>query len=173
MAEVISGSGKDETTFWQASEKNYALENEMLYSLMIYLGGDAAAARTKIINAKDDKKFLVEVQDGLNGFAKLVFQLNVIDTWDNIAWALSESNTELEDKDLKEKTFYIRVARTSDKGLMSKLFGEDAIYKTYQLQLKPINNNTTEVYFYDVAELNEKETKDFSYEFLGKIQKLF
>lgn len=173
MAEVISGSGRDETTFWQASEKNYALENEMLYSLMIYLGGDAAAARAKIINAKDDKKLLVEVQDGLNGFAKLVFQLNVIDTWDNIAWALSESNTELEDKDLKEKAFYIRVARTSDKGIMSKLFGEDAIYKTYQLQLKPINNNTTEVYFYDVAELNEIETKRFSYDFLEKIQKLF
>jgi len=173
MAEVISGSGKNETTFWQASEKNFALETEMLYSLMVYLGSESASARKKILDAREEGKVSVELKDGFNGYAKLVFKLNLLDTWDNMSWAITESNLELEDKDLKERAFYIKTARTDDKGIMSKLFGEDAIFKTYQIQLKSINDSITEVYFNDVAELNEKETKDFSYEFLGKIQKLF
>jgi len=173
MAEVISGSGKNETTFWQASEKNFALETEMLYSLMVYLGGESASARKKLLEAREEGKVSVELKDGFNGYAKLVFKLNLLDTWDNMSWAITESNLELEDKDLKERAFYIKTARTDDKGIMSKLFGEDAIFKTYQIQLKSINESITEVYFNDVAELNEKETKDFSYEFLGKIQKLF
>jgi len=173
MAEVISGSGNNETTFWQASEKNTALETEMLYSLMLYLGGESASAREKLLDAKEEGKISVQVQDGLNGYAKLVFKLNLVDTWDNMAWAISESNIELEDKDVKERAFYIRTARTIDKGIMSKLFGEDAIFKTYQVQLKAIDDTTTEVYFNDITELNEKGTKDYSYQLLGKIQKLF
>jgi len=173
MAEVISGSGKDETTFWQASEKNYALEAEMLYSLMVYLGGDTANAREKIINARDDGKVSVTIKDGINGYAKLVFNLNLAETWDNMSWALTETNTQLEDRDLKGKSFYIQLARTSDKGLFSSLFGEDAIFKTYQLQLKSINETTTEVYFNDISEANESETKEFSYDFFRKVQKLF
>jgi len=173
MAEVISGSGDNETTYWQASEKNAALETEMLYSLMLYLGGESANAREKLLNAQEEDKISVQVQDALNGYAKLVFKLNLIDTWDNMAWAITESNLELEDKDLKERTFYIKTARTTDKGIMSKIFGDDAIFNTYQISLKAINDTTTEVYFNDVAELNEKETKDFSYEFLGKIKQLF
>jgi len=173
MAEVISGSGNNETTYWQASEKNTALETEMLYSLMLYLGGESASAREKLLDAKEEGKISVQVQDGLNGYAKLVFKLNLVDTWDNMAWAISESNIELEDKDVKERAFYIRTARTIDKGIMSKLFGEDAIFNTYQVQLKAIDDTTTEVYFNDITELNEKGTKDYSYELLGKIQKLF
>jgi len=173
MAEVISGSGKDETTYWQASEKNIALENEMLYSLMLYLGGDTASAREKIVNAKDEGKISVVLLDGLNKYAKLQFKLNLIDTWDNISWALSELNIVVEDKDLKEKTFYIQAARTADKGVFSKLFGEDAIFQSYQIQLKEVGLNKTEVIFNDISEKNESDTKDFSYDFFGQIQKLF
>jgi outer membrane protein assembly factor BamC len=173
MAEVITGTGNDETTLWQSKERNIALENEMLYELMLYLGGDSATARERIINAKEDDKISVNLTDGINGFAKLQFELNLIDTWDNMSWALSDLNVNLEDKDLKEKTFYIQVARTSDKGIMSKIFGEDAIFSPYQLQLKELSSNLTEVYFNDISEVNEMETKQFSYEFLGKIEKLF
>jgi len=173
MAEVITGSGKDETTLWQSQERNVPLENEMLYQLMIYLGGNSADAREKIVNAKEEGKIAVSLADGLNGFAKLQFSLNLIDSWDNMAWALSDLNVNLEDKDIKEKTFYIQVARTADKGIFSRMFGEDAIFKSYQLQLKEISQNLTEVYFNDVSEAYEKETKEFSYDFLGKIQKLF
>ena len=173
MAEVITGAGKDETTLWQSKERDIALENEMLYQLMIYLGGDSADARERIINAQEKGKIIVSLADGINEYAKLQFKLNLIDTWDNMSWALSDLNITIEDKDIKEKTFYIQVARSSDKGIMSKIFGEDAIFSSYQLQLKELSPNLTEVYFNDITEVNETETKEFSYEFLGKVQKLF
>jgi len=173
MAEVITGTGKDETTLWQSKERDITLENQMLYQLMLYLGGDSANAREKIINAQEEGKITVSLADGINGYAKLQFKLNLIDTWDNMSWALSNLNVNLEDKDLKEKTFYIQVARTADKGIMSKIFGEDAIYSPYQLQLKELSPSLTEVYFNDISEINETETKQFSHEFLGKVQKLF
>ena len=173
MAEVISGSGNNETTLWQNSEKDYALEAEMLYRLMVYLGGDSAKAREKIISAKDNNKVVVNVKDGLNGYAKLVFNLNLIDTWDNISWAISETNVQVEDRDIKERAFYINLARTADKGIMSKIFGEDAILNTYQIQLKSIGSSLTEVYFQDISEANEQETKEYSYDFFNQLQKLF
>ena len=173
MAEVISGSGNNETTLWQNSEKDYALEAEMLYKLMVYLGGDSAKAREKIISAKDNNKVVVNVKDGLNGYAKLVFNLNLIDTWDNISWAISETNVQVEDRDIKERAFYINLARTADKGIMSKIFGEDAILNTYQIQLKSIDSSLTEVYFQDISEANEQETKEYSYDFFNQLQKLF
>jgi len=173
MAEVISGSGNNETTLWQNSEKDYALEAEMLYRLMVYLGGDSAKAREKIISAKENNKVVVNVKDGLNGYAKLVFNLNLIDTWDNISWAISETNVQIEDRDIKERAFYINLARTADKGIMSKIFGEDAILNTYQIQLKSIGSSLTEVYFQDISEANEQETKEYSYDFFNQLQKLF
>jgi len=173
MAEVITGSGKNETTLWQKQERNIPLENEMLYTLMTYLGSDSANAREKIINAKDEGSVTVSLKDGLNGYAKLQFNLSLIDTWDNLAWALSNLEVNIEDKDIKERAFYVQSARTADVGIMSKIFGEDAIYKAYQIQLKEIKKDLTEVYFNDISELNEQETKDFSYDFLGRIQKLF
>ena len=173
MAEVITGSGSNESTLWQSKEKDYSLEAEMLYSLMIYLGSDSAEAREKIMNAKDDNNISVKVADSINGYAKLVFDLNIADTWDNLAWAISESNIELEDKDIKEKTFYINIARSIDKGVMSYIFGDDASRKPYQIQLKSIKPNQTEVYFNDISEENELATKEFSYELFTSLQKLF
>jgi len=174
MAEVISNSGTSaESTLWQKQERNIPLENEMLYTLMTYLGSDSANAREKIINAKDEGSIKVTLTDGMNGYAKLQFNLSLIDTWDNLAWALSNLEINIEDKDIKERAFYIQAARTSDVGIMSKIFGEDALYKAYQIQLKEIKKDHTEVYFNDISELNEQETKDFSYDFFERIKKLF
>jgi len=173
MAEVITNRGSSETTLWQKQERNISLENEMLYTLMTYLGSDSANARQKIINAKEDGSLSVKLTDGLNGYAKLQFNIGLIDTWDNISWALANLEVSIEDKDIKERTFYIQSARTADAGIMSKIFGDDAVKKPYQIQLKEIKNNLTEVYFNDISELNEQETKEYSYDFLGKIQKLF
>jgi len=170
MAEVISGTGDNQTTYWQKQERNIPLENEMLLSLMSYLGGDSAEARAKIISSKDENKLLVDVSDGLNGYAKLVFNVSFIDAWDNLAWAILESDIEIEDKDLKEKTFYL--ALTPDQGFMSKLLGDRAARKTYQIQLKEISDSRTEVFFNDVSEENEVETKKYSYEFFNQIKKL-
>jgi len=173
MAEVSAKLAGEKSTLWQSKERDSALENEMLYMLMVFLGGDAAKAREKIINAKEDGKVFVELQDGLNGFAKLVFKLNFIDTWDNISWAITNLDVVLEDKDLKEKTFYIYTANELERGFMSKILGDDAIKKTYQIQLKSIEDKLTEVYFTDISEVNDQNTKEFSYILLRNIQKQF
>jgi len=173
MKEVATLVAGDESTLWQSKERDVALENEMLYELMLYLGGDASKAREKIVNAKEEGKVFVELLDGVNGYAKLSFRLNLVDTWDNVSWAISNLNIELEDKDLKEKTFYLNVANDEEKGIFTKIFGDVAIRKQYQLQLKSIGNNLTEVYFNDISEVNDKSTKKFSYQLLGKIHKQF
>jgi len=175
MSEAVSESNaKFETTYWQYKDRDIALENEMLYELMIFLGGDTAKAREQIINAKEEGRISVSVEDSINGYAKLVFKMSLIDTWDNISWALSVSdNIEIEDKDIKEKAIYIKTARTADKGIFSKIFGEDAIYSSYQILLKAINGSVTEVYFNDLSELNEIETKEFSYDFFKTIKAMF
>jgi len=173
MAEVITGSGSNESTLWQNKEKDITLETEMLYSLMVYLGSESASAREKILNAKEEGKISVKIQDSIGGYAKLVFDLNLADTWDNMAWAITESNIELEDKDIKEKAFYVQTARTADVGIFSRLFGDNAVQKPFQILLKSISKNKTEVYFNDISELNEKETKEFSYVFFEKILKVF
>jgi len=173
MAEVITGSGSNESTLWQKSPKDFQLENEMLYRLMIYLGGEAANARERILSAKEEGKISVDLVDGINGYAKLVFKLDLIDTWDNVSWAINESNIQLEDKDIKEKAFYVNVARSSDRGFMSRIFGDDAILKPFQILLRDVDGTTTEVLFNDISELNEQETKEFSYELFREIKKLF
>lgn len=173
MAEVAAKLAGEKSTLWQSKERDSALENEMLYMLMVFLGGDAAKAREKVINAKEDGKVYVELQDGLNGFAKLVFKLNFIDTWDNMSWAITNLNVDLEDKDLKEKTFYINTANELEKGFISSILGDDAIRKSYQIQLKSTGDKLTEVYFNDISELNDQNTKEFSYILLRNIQKQF
>jgi len=173
MKEVATKVAGDASTLWQSKERDIALENEMLYMLMVFLGGDAAKAREKIVDAQEEGKVFVELADGINGYGKLVFKLNFIDTWDNMSWAISNLNIELDDKDLKEKTFYINIANEDEKGVFSMLFGDDAIRKPYQLQIKSIDDNLTEVYFNDISEINDESTKKFSYQFLGSIQKQF
>jgi len=173
MAEVVDNNGNQESTIWQFKEKDYLLENQMLLSLMQYLGGESAKSREKILNAKENGKIFANVENGINGYAKLVFGLNLNDAWDNMSWALSEANISLEDKDIKERSFYILAARESDIGIFSNLFGDEPIRKSYQIRLKQIQNEITEAYFYDISELNEKETKEFSFKFFEKIAKLF
>ena len=173
MAEVATKVAGDDNTLWQSKERDVALENEMLYMLMVFLGGDSAKAREKIVNAQEEGKVFVELADGINGYGKLVFKLNFIDTWDNVSWAISNMNIELDDKDLKEKTLYINVANEDEKGVFSTLFGDDAIRKVYQLQLRNIDDKSTEVYFNDISEINDESTKKFSDQFLGNIQKQF
>jgi len=129
----------------------------------------------KIIASHESKsnKPSIEINDSINGYAKLTFNLNLNETWDNLSWAFDQLRIDVEDKDILEKTFYITEARTADKGIMSSIFGDDAIKKNYQIALKEIPNSKTEVYFNDISELNEKETKQFSYDFFNKVLEQF
>jgi len=174
MEEVLTNKGKDEeNTIWQSRPKDQALETEMLYRLMTFLGSDHAVAREKIIQAQEDKALTVEVVKGIGGYAKLTFSLGQYDTWDNMGWALDQLNTDVEDKDVKEGSFYISIARTEDQGIWSRMFGDDAIKKSFQIIVKQIDTGKTEVYFNDLSEENEQATIDFSYEFLGSVAKQF
>jgi len=174
MVEVITGEGGEaENTIWQSQEKDQALETEMLYRLMTFLGSDHAIAREKIIAAKEEKNLAVSIADGVGGYAKLVFSLNQYDTWDNVGWALDQLEVDVEDKDVKEGSFYINVARTEDLGIFSRMFGDDAVKKSFQIIVKQTGTDKTEVYFNDLSEENEQATIDFSHEFLGNIAKQF
>lgn len=174
MEEVLTKAGSDdENTIWQSRPKDQALETEMLYLLMTFLGSDHAVAREKIIKAKEEQVLSVAVDKGIGGYAKLTFSLGQYDTWDNMGWALDQLNIDIEDKDVKEGSFYINVARTEDQGIFSRMFGDDAIKKSFQIIVKQIDTGKTEVYFNDLSEENEQATIDFSYEFLGNIAKQF
>jgi len=173
MAEVISGTGRNETTYWQYKERDITLETEMLYRLMLYLGSSSAEAREKIIEAQKKSQILISQELDFNNYSKLVFNFGIEETWDSINWALSSLNIELEDKDVREKAFYINTARTSDKGIFSKMFGDDAIRKIYRISLRSINDAKTEVLFFDVSEKNENETKEFSFDLMKQIKDKF
>jgi len=173
MKEKLAKSGNVDSTIWEAYEKDYALETEMLYRLMVFISGDNADAKEKIINAKENKVTKVSLKDNFNGYARLTFELGLLDTWDNVNWALDQLNIDIEDKDVKEKSFYVKTVRTSDLGILSTLLGTDALVRTFQIILKSESENKTDVFFNDISGENEQETKDFSYEFFRKIQNLY
>jgi len=174
MEEVVTNSGsKDENTIWQARPKDQSLETTMLYEFMVFLGGDEAKARDQIVKAKEQEKIAVSLAQGVGGYAKLVFKMNRYDTWSNMGWALDQLDIDIEDTDIKEGSFYIKVVRTQDRGILSRIFGDSAIKQSIQILVRELDSNTTEVYFNDISEENEKKTADFSHEFLGNIAKQF
>jgi outer membrane protein assembly factor BamC len=145
----------------------------MLYRLMTFLGSDEAKAKDKFLAAKEQQTIKVDLVEGTGGYAKLVFLIDEKETWNSVGWALDELNVDIDDKDVKERSFYIDVARTEDKGFFSNIFGDEAIKKTFQILVRRKDNNVTEVYFNDLTEENEQETIDFSHDFLGSIANLF
>ena len=173
MKEKLAKSGNVESTIWEAYEKDLALETEMLYRLMVYMTGDEVNSRQKILQASEQKNIETKVLDNFNGYAKLQFNSNLYETWDSINWALDQLNIEIEDKDIKERSFYIKSVGTSNIGIISSILGADALVKTYQIILKSLDENTTEVFFNDISGENEQETKDYSYDFFRNLQKVF
>jgi len=169
MAEVITNSGGQESTLWQFKERNISLETEMLYKLMIYLGSDSAEAREKILAAQKNSKISINQTIDINGFSKLLINFGIEEAWDNVSWAINNINLEVESKDVKEKSFYINAARSSDKGFFTKVFGDDAVRKIFRIYLRPKSKSETEVLFLDVSEENETETKQFSSEIMRLI----
>ncbi|MBE8189803.1 MAG: outer membrane protein assembly factor BamC [Candidatus Thioglobus sp.] len=166
-------STQSENTTWQARSKDEALETEMLYRLMVFLGSDQLAAKEKITNARQAKRIKVKLSTDINGYGKLIIPLNQYEAWRNVGWAFDQLEIDIEDKDVKEGSFYINIARAKDRGILSRLFGESAIRKSFQILVKQISEGVTEVYFNDLSEKNEQATIDFSHQFLGKLVKQF
>jgi outer membrane protein assembly factor BamC len=174
MQEVLTNKGSDdENTIWQSQAKDHMLETEMLYRLMTFLGSDHALAREKIMAAREQQKLTIKIAKSMGGYAKLVFSLTQHETWNNIGWALDQLGIDVEDKDVKEGSFYINIAKEEDKGIFSRLFGDDSIKKSFQIVVRQVDSNITEVYFNDLSEENKQATIDFSYQFLGNIARQF
>jgi len=175
--EIVINQGKGveegENTIWQPKEKDLTVETEMLYRLMVFLGGDTAESIEKIKLAAEENQISIKVDDGFNGYAKLVIKANLADSWDSIAWALDQKNILIEDKDVGAKAFYIFSTRTSEPGFFDKLFDEITIQKKYQLQLKSLDTKLTEVYFSDVSEENLEETRAYIYELFKALASVF
>lgn len=174
MQEVLTNKGSDdENTIWQSQAKDHMLETEMLYRLMTFLGSDHALAKEKIMAAREQQKLTIKIAKSVGGYAKLVFPLTQYETWNNIGWALDQLGIDVEDKDVKEGSFYINITKEEDKGIFSRLFGDDSIKKSFQIVVRQVDSNITEVYFNDLSEENKQATIDFSYQFLGDIAKQF
>ena len=169
--EVVKATDlKESDKVWITKPKDYELETEMLLMLMSYLGNDVNKSRELIEKAVEERKIDVIVANSINGYAKLVFNEEFLTTWDSLSWALDIEGIDISDKDIKDKAIYISTARTSDKGVLTKIFGDDAVRKNYQLLLKQNSNKKTEVFFNDISEENEKETKNFSFDLFNKIK---
>jgi len=169
--EVVKATDlKESDKVWITKPKDYELETEMLLMLMSYLGNDVNKSRELIEKAVEERKIDVIVANSINGYAKLVFNEEFLTTWDSLSWALDIEGIDISDKDIKDKAIYISTARTSDKGVLTKIFGDDAVRKNYQLLLKQNSNKKTEVFFNDISEENEEETKNFSFDLFNKIK---
>ncbi|BAF61394.1 outer membrane protein assembly factor BamC [Candidatus Vesicomyidisocius calyptogenae] len=174
MQEVLTNKGgDDENTIWQAQSKDPILETEMLYRLMIFLGSDHVLAKEKILAAREQQILTVVVAKGVGGYAKLVFPLTQYETWSNISWALDQIGADIEDKDIREGSFYINFAKEEDESIFSRLFSNSVIKESFQIVVRQVDSNITEVYFNDLSEENKQTTIDFSYQFLGDIAKQF
>ena len=174
MEEVVTDAdSEDENTIWQVRAKDNALETEMLYRFMLYLGSDQIKAKEKIIATQEKKKFNVKLLDGVGGYSKLTFSLNKYDTWKSIGWALDQLDIDVEDKDIEEGNFYINITKEKDEDFLSNALSDDTIKESYQITVKQISNNATEVYFNNLSEQNKKEMIDFSHELLSNIVKQF
>jgi len=172
MEEVVNGLKGE--TIWQNKVKDINLENEMLLRIMMFIGDEKATAIEKILNAKDEDSknaITVNLLEGINGYSKLVFNSDFLTTWDALNWSLDQINANVVDKDLQEKAIYIKEIRTSDQGVFTKLFGGEAVSMNFQLSVKPISNKSTEVYFNDISEENETETKQYSFDLFKEISK--
>jgi len=172
MEEVLTNQGtEEENTIWQTKSKDLSVETEMLYRLMLYLGGEASESKEKILLAKEEKKFNPKVTQDINGYAKLLIDASFLEAWDTFSWAIDEAAIELSDKDIMERSFYIQAVRTADQGILTKILGAGDNLKTFKLTVKEISPGNSELYFFDISEENEMETKEFSFDLLNKIYK--
>jgi len=171
MEEVVSGAKGQ--TIWQNKAKDTSLENEMLLRLMMYIGDEKSEAIEKIMGAENEvtNRISANVSEGINGYAKLVFNSDFLKAWDALNWSLDQINANVQDKDLQEKAIYLKEVRTADQGILTKLFGGEAISMNFQLSVKSISKEITEVYFNDISEENETETKQYSFDLFENIAK--
>lgn len=172
MREIATNKGeKNENTIWQEKETDKDMEIEMLYRLMVYMGSEKSMAKDKITEATNKQHIKVNLTTGLGGNAKLQFALDRNKTWDAISWAFDKLNIDIDDRDKGDYSFYLNIANEKERGIMSKLFGDEAIKQNIRIKIKQISPTLSEVYFIDVS--GENDVKDFSKALFTKIKQQF
>lgn len=167
IGEVVSG----EMRLWQPQEKDLELETEMLLTFMVFLGDNESDAISKIENNNENTKVSLEIIESENGYAALVFPFNRNDSWRYLGWALDEIGIDVEDRDLIDGSFFIKV--TPNSGFFSSLIRTVGSTKSYQLYIKQIDNSYSEVYFVDLTQENNQDTIDYSFELFKMISSKF
>jgi len=167
IGEVVSG----EMRLWQPQEKDFELETEMLLTFMVFLGANESDAISKIEKNNENTKISIEVIESEDDYATLVFPFNRNDSWRYLGWALDEIGIDVEDRDLIDGSFFIKV--TPNKGFFSSLISTIGSVKSYQLYIKQIDSSYSKVYFVDLAQENNQDTIDYSFELFKMISSKF
>jgi outer membrane protein assembly factor BamC len=171
MQEVVTSKGeKHENTIWQEKPRDEFLETEMLYRLMIYMGSDDTTAKQKIKQSVDNNTIKPEVKTDISGFAKMQFDTNKDNTWNMLSFAIDKLNINIEDRDKRDGSFYIKIANEEERGIMSSIFGDDAIVQNFRIKVKQLQQNFSEVYFIDLSGENKESTQKFSHTLFDKIK---
>ena len=167
IGEVVKG----EQRLWQPRVKDVEVETEMLLNLMVFLGSDRSEAINKIQASNEKTESPVSVIKSESGYATLVFQYNKNQAWGYLGWALDELDVDVEDRDVKDGTYYINVV--ADKGFFSKLLSTTSLTQTYQLVVKQLDESYSQVIFVDLSEENEQDTIDYSFDFFNELAAKF
>ena len=167
IGEVVSGA----TRVWQPREKDVELETEMLLKLMVFLGSGSAEAIDKIQTSNSSENAVAILETSKSGFASLILPYDKKQSWKYLGWALDELNIDIEDRDLIEGSYFIKVAPSS--GFFKKLLSSVSQTNTYQLIIKEVDELTTYVYFVDLSEENKADTIDYSFELFNEIASKF
>lgn len=171
MQEVVTNKGADnENTIWQEKARDEFLETEMLYRLMVYMGTDNTTAKQEIIQASNNNTISVELKTDVSGFAKLQIDASKEKAWELISFALDSLAITIEDQDKPDGSFYIKTVNDEERGVMSSIFGDEAINQNFRIRIKELSPGFTEVYFMDLSEENTDSTKRFSHTFFSRLK---
>ena len=167
IGEVVQG----ELRVWQAREKDVELETEMLLHLMVFLGSDRSESINKILASNQKIESPVSVIKSESGYATLVFPYNKKQAWSYLGWGLDELNVDVEDRDVIEGSYFIKVY--ASKGFFAQLLNTKSNTNIYQLVVKQIDETHSQVIFVDLSEENEQDTIDYSFDFFNELATKF
>ncbi len=162
-----SSSTDSENTEWRLRPRDIEEEIAMLYRLMAYFSGTQTPVSIALNDIQDSHHIASELITQTDSVS-LQVKLNKEEAWRYVGWALDRLSINIDDKDKKESSFYISTARDQDKGFWSKFLGDKAIQKSFQILVRQINHDTTEI-LVNILSSNEKDSLAFNKAFLERI----
>ena len=167
IGEVVNGA----TRVWQPREKDIEIETEMLLKLMVFLGDDRIESISKIKSNTSFNNTIASVVTSDSGYATLVFPFDKKQSWSYLGWALDELSIDVEDRDLLEGSYLIKI--NPSKGFFFNFLSSVKNTKTYQLIVREVDDTKTNIIFVDLSEENENDTISYSAELFNNIASKF